>query len=179
METATAGTSELPSVDEQAQLLAAHMTARETATLQAQLDATTAQLEAATAERDALATQVDTLTVERDAAVTEFATFRSGLEEAARLETVTAERTEALRAVAPQLLEGEKATARVERLVAMEQASFEDYLETLREVAVKVEGAPGTGTFSEEKAESATAVARGTNSNTPDGKSLARTTVGL
>lgn len=171
LEIATEGGA-VSTVDEQVQVLAAHMTARETATLQSEVDTLRAALETATAERDALATQVDTLTVERDAAVAEFATFQADLEAATAREVILAERTEALRAVAPQLLEGEQATERMERLVTMEQASFDDYLATLTLVA----GATSRDdSFDENKGESANAKGRNPGTDTPDSKALSRT----
>jgi predicted nucleic acid-binding Zn-ribbon protein len=149
LEVATA--EEGPTISPETKALAAVMAAQETATLNT-------KLESAEEENKALQAKLEEAETARDTAVKELADLKAAIE---LKETATA-RAAAVKKVSPSLLEGEEATARIERWAKMEEASFEDFLSVLTTAtATNVREA----SFSSKAAESATVTARTSTTN--------------
>lgn len=145
--------------NEQVQVLAAHLAAKETATLSAEnesLKAELAKLEEATAKIEDLQTKLDVATVELEKEKAAFKEYKETVEREKELATLREARTAAVKEIAASLVEGDGAEDRIDRLARMEEASFTAYLADLKAIS----GASVSNGFSEGAAESATARGR-------------------
>lgn len=128
------------SVDEQVAVLAAHTVAKETASLNEQIEALKAENATLTTEKAELADKLTVAEAAIETAKQEFAAFKTDLETKAEQAKVAEARKAEVAKVAPALLEGEEAKVaeRVTRWTAMDEAAFTDYVAELASVA----GAP-------------------------------------
>ena len=116
----------------EAYALVADAIARETAAVEARATAAEEQVTTLSNEKDALELRVTAAETAKKAAETELVEFKTGIETQKAQEAKRTERVAAVAAVAPDLkVEGERA----DRIVAMEDAAFADYVSSLREVA--------------------------------------------
>lgn len=116
----------------EAYALVADAIARETAAVEARATAAEEQVTTLSNEKDALELRVTAAETAKKAAETELVEFKTGIETQKAQEAKRTERVAAVAAVAPDLkVEGERA----DRIVAMEDAVFADYVSSLREVA--------------------------------------------
>jgi hypothetical protein len=175
----TANASGAPTVDEQVAVLAAHMVAQETASLNEQLDVVKAERDALKTENAGLKDKVEVAEAAKAAADQAFEDYKA--DQAAKVEQAKladARKAEVAK-VAPTLVEGEEAKVaeRVERWTSMDEAAFTSYVAELASVAGKsVES--GKEGFTPEAGE--TAMQRGKKTATATtGKSAATAVLGL
>lgn len=158
---------------EQVQVLAAHIAAKETATLSAEKESLEAKLEEATGNAEDLQTKLDVATVELEKERKAFKAYKETVEQEKELATLRETRKAAVAEVAASLVSGDGAEDRIDRLARMEEAAFTAYLSDLKAIS----GNSASDGFSESAAESATANAR-VPSGEADASSALRKTLG-
>lgn len=137
------GADDLRFSEQQHFALLSEAVTRETAALQTRVDEATAETARVTEERDTLATRIDVLEAEkasefqaREAIAAEFESFRADLVRAEEIRKLCSERTDRVKAAAPQMAEDYLADeARQRRWAEMAEETFTAFLEDLAQTA--------------------------------------------